>query len=177
MFKQYLQRSIGYAIIFNILIWLLTGVGYLMLTAIDWVGTGDWIWMQDNPSIIRFLILVGVIGIFGAFFIGRIDVEVEKSDEPEEMNPRQEIADFTKEMEWAMASNDEEKGDSWKKIPMSELRKGLENKINERRDGRIDKSDIFETDRDREMSELVDEANYNMMLYTRLEAGRGKLDA
>ena len=76
----------------------------------------------------------------------------------EEKRLRPEVLEFAQEMEKVLRENDAEKGDSWKKMYMSELHECLNKEA--------DEYWAAETDED-SAKECVDAANILMMLYHR----------
>ena len=76
---------------------------------------------------------------------------------------RTAIHSFAHEMERVMADNDKEKGDSWKGVlPIFQLKYQLINEIEEL------KIELTDNDGDALKKELVDVANYCMMIWNRL---------
>lgn len=78
---------------------------------------------------------------------------------------RDGINEFAEAMEKKMAEKDYHKGDSWKQCPEQVLRLGLSNEINEWWQLKLNKP----KDHKNEAMELVDIANFCMMLWNRLE--------
>lgn len=72
------------------------------------------------------------------------------------MTIRKEIMEFAEEMERVMAEHDNGKGDSWKRIPLSQL----DDKLNE---------EIEEARIDGDKREFVDVANVCMMIWERMK--------
>jgi hypothetical protein len=75
---------------------------------------------------------------------------------------RDEVKDFANAMERVLLANDEEKGDSWKAMPLATLRTLLDREIMEWGAARQNYITI-------EKKELLDIANMAMMVYHRLK--------
>lgn len=74
------------------------------------------------------------------------------------MEPRREIKDFAEEMEYKMALKDEERGDSWKKMPMDFFLRRLDQEVAELRNAIEEKGFVEVT------KEAADVANISMMI-------------
>lgn len=75
---------------------------------------------------------------------------------------RKEIEEFGNAMEEGMASHDEERGDEWKSMTLQKLNDRLGEELDE-----LKKADSFK----KVKKELVDVANFCMMLHNRLNDG------
>ena len=77
---------------------------------------------------------------------------------------RQEIIDFAIQMEIVMSENDLEKGDSWMAMDIVEL----VNKKTDKDEATIDESTSNSIDVGLFCKLLIDQSNYNMMIWNRL---------
>ena len=78
---------------------------------------------------------------------------------------RQEIIDFAIQMEIAMSDNDLEKGDSWRVMDIVEL----VNKKSDKDEVTIDESTSNSIDVGLFCELLIDQSNYNMMIWNRFK--------
>ena len=83
------------------------------------------------------------------------------------VEPGESIQAFADEMQLVMSKHDEDKGESWMDCPAKYLLDGLDTEIEElaKARGNLNIANVRE--------ELVDIANYCMMLWNRLDDGRG----
>lgn len=81
---------------------------------------------------------------------------------------RNEIKEFAMSMEKKLVEKDERYGDSWKEMPMSELRGRLQEEYKEWTDGLIINLGTYVSDAEAEAIELIDIANVCMMMFHRL---------
>jgi len=86
---------------------------------------------------------------------------------------RQEIIDFAIQMEIVMSEKDEEKGDSWKRVDIIDLQEQKDEVDREIVDVFDYSTENPENMIDRDTSKLInlmiDQTNYNMMLWNRLK--------